>query len=302
MRRRCWLIEAPLGVISFALNRVAQAQVVKAMSRPPAKGELRAWKVMDEAFLAPLSVMTAYSLLAPRWNVHAAIAVSPILRVEGQLSVDVATANSASPRWTLVVHDKEGTVGALGTTNTEPDASWASIDLSPGLYRLVIRLYEPGPEAVVPEVRVDGEPALAELVLPEDPTRVYRNLRARGRLRHKALQRYVYPMVRLRRFLGEEHVKRQYLPVGNPETHFRFGVVERGQRLELRPPDELPDDCGLYLCLYDRSSLPMWFAPVPREGVQTPPAPDDGTWLVRIVPGRHGAPDPVQLQIRTISE
>lgn len=302
MRRKCWLIEAPLGVISFALNRVAQAQVRKTMSRPTANGKPLAWRVMDETFLAPPSVMTAYSLLAPRWNVHAAIAVSPILRIKGQLSIDAAAANAASPRWTLVVYDKQGTVGVLGTTNTEPDASRAAIDLPPGLYRLVIRLYEPTPEAVVPEVCINGEPTLAELLLPEDPTRVYQNLRARGRRRHKALQRYVYPMVRLRRFLGEERVKREYLPVGNPETHFRFGVIERGQRLTLRPPDQLPDDCGLYLCLYDQSSLPMWFASVPRAGVQTPPAADHGTWLVRIVPGRHGAPDPAQLQIQLRTE
>ncbi|ACY13416.1 DUF6208 family protein [Haliangium ochraceum] len=302
MRRSRLLLEAPLALASFALNRAALARALKPMSRAPASDQPRAWKLMDEAFFAPPSVMTAYSLLAPRWNVHAAIAVSPILPVTGRVSVDVAAANAASPRWTLVAYDKQGTVAAVGTTNTEADASWAAIELSPGLYRFVIRLYEPGPGGVVPEVHIDGEPALAALELPEDPTRVYRSLRARGGRRHRALQRYVYPMVRLRRLLGEERVTREYLPVGNPETLFRFGVVERGQRLELRPPDELPDDCGLYLCLYDQSSLPMWFGPILPEGIQTPPAPDHGTWLVRIVPGRHGAPDPARIQVRVMSE
>lgn len=300
MKPHRWLLEAPLGLLSIALNRVLHARVSAAATRQARAVAAPAWSLLDGALLADDRALLAFSLRAPRWNPHAVIAFSPVLRVQERLSVHAAAAWAATERWTLVVYDERGACATLGSAFTGREAAWAEAVLPAGEYRLALRLYDPAPGAEVPEVRVDGQRALAPRPVPEGTNAVYATLRQRAKGLHRLLQAYAFPMVMLRRWLGEARVGRLYLPVGNPETTFQYGVVERGEQLELTLHGPLPPGCGVYLCLYDRASFPMLYTRVEEPRLVTPPADDDGTWLLRVVPGAGGAPGPEAITVRCV--
>jgi hypothetical protein len=300
MSRIGWCKDAPLAATSLALHQLALWGIGRAMRRPRSLGEPAGWRFLDEGLLRPDSMLTALSVRAPRWNPHAVVALSPVLQVRGELRVRVETLRASTPRWTVACYDLDGLRATLGPSTTRPGRAWETLKLPSGIYRLVLRIYDPGPGSDLPAVCVDGQQALAARPIPPGTNQVYQGLRARARRRHRALQFHVRPMLRLGTLVGEKRVARAFLPVGNPHTAYRFGTIERGQRLRVRPTHASPEGCALYLCLYDRASFPMWFDRVPPQGVETPPADDDGTWLVRVVAGSIPAPSPASLEIHTI--
>ncbi len=262
-------------------------------SRAPPPGP-PAWRLFDAELLADPQALLAFSVLAPRWNPHAVAALSPPLRVERRVCIDLAAAESSSPRWTLTAQGPQGSA-VIGTASTQPDQGTACLELSPGMWRLVLRLYDPHPGAVLPAIDFDGQAVLPAKALPQDPLAVFQTLNQRSRPLHRLLQAHVLPLLHLRSLLGEERVRRVYLPVGNPETRFQYGPLRRGQRLRVEVPAELPPGCGVYLCCYDRASFPTFFAPVPRGGLESPPAGEAGSWLLRVVAGRDGAGEGVRV-------
>lgn len=255
-------------------------------SRAPPPGP-PAWRLLDGELLADPQALLAFSVLAPRWNPHAVTALSPPLRVERRVCIDLAAVEASSRRWTLTAQGPLGSA-VIGTASTQPEQAEACLELGPGLWRLVLRMYDPQPGAVLPAVEVDGAAALQSKPLPQDPLGVFRTLAARRKPLHRLLQAHVLPLLHLRGLLGEARVRRIYLPVGNPETQFQYGTLRPGQRLKVEPPADLPPGCGLYLCCYDRASFPTFFAAVPAAGLECPPAAEAGSWLLRVVAGRDG--------------
>ena len=129
---------------------------------------------------------------------------------------------------------------------------------------------------------------------------IYATVRGQNRFLFRALSSYIYPMLRLRRRLPSEWVRRQYLPVGNPETTFVFDAVERGERLRISIPPDVLQTHRVMFTAYNRASFPtLWFRIMDAE-TQTEAMPSQGFWLLRLHPMIPKAPS-IDLETIVIS-
>ena len=278
------LIQVPLALASFALHRLAKAGARRLSDRTTSKaGTGQRWRVYSRELFAKPGVFPLLLAQAPRWNPHALLAMAGPIAVRESLSFDADAASAAAESWSAVVYGYPGarTVSWVGTSAGAPTGKHA-FKLPPGRYALSLRLYGPRPGARLPEVEVDGAPALPAEEAPPDANEVYRDLADRGGLLSRALHFYVYPMLRLEPWLGRAWVQAQLLPVGNPESSFRYGVLEPGERLVLRGGPALREGWHVYAASYRRDSLPMAWGELTGPELALPPATSRGFYVIRL--------------------
>src|SRR5262249_49587240 len=88
-------------------------------------------------------------------------------------------------------------------------------------------------------------------------------------------------------------VEREFLPMGNPETRFAYGIVRRGRALRLRLDPRLLAASDVYFTLYSRDSFPACWYQVFEADHTTPAAVEDGFFLLRLHRrAATDAPDP----------
>jgi hypothetical protein len=107
-------------------------------------------------------------------------------------------------------------------------------------------------------------------------------LRNKDGIFYASLHYYVLEMLRLRQYLPASFVRREYLPVGNPETAFSYGYLRRGQSLEISSSRGIPQGHRLYLTIYNRSSFPVSWSEVRSLPYRTSPAGVTGSYLLRL--------------------
>ena len=112
---------------------------------------------------------------------------------------------------------------------------------------------------MLPAVLVDGQPGLALLEMPADLNTFYADLARRRSVFYFLLHYYVWVLLRYAAYLPQKWVEREYLPVGNPGTHFLYGHVYKGDRISVEMDPELLGTHDVYLTVYSRASFPlMW--------------------------------------------
>ena len=75
-----------------------------------------------------------------------------------------------------------------------------------------------------------------------------------------------------------------YLPVGNPETQWLYGVTQQGYSLRFELPASLLEGHLVFCSVYDRASFPLLPSlQVERPSHTLPPCGEDGFWATRIV-------------------
>ena len=94
----------------------------------------------------------------------------------------------------------------------------------------------------------------------------------------------MFTLLKLRKWLPEPFVRREYLPVGAPETHFFYDAMERGDRLTVHLAPPLVQHFDVYLTTYNRASFPLFWDRVTADGYVSQVMPSDGFYLFRIRP------------------
>ena len=148
-----------------------------------------------------------------------------------------------------------------------------------------------------------SSPALVPAAaVPGNANAVYARLAERTTPYYRALHHYIHPMLRLRRWLPQAWVRREYLPVGDPCTEFRYDWFPADCSLELRVSPRLHQDCRVYLSVYNRASLPVHSQELGVGTLRTPAFQEAGFYLIRLRPRRLPVPPcgPEDLRIRRI--
>jgi hypothetical protein len=292
-------VEVPLGILSFSLYRAVRALVTwRVGARVPT--DLR-WQVLDREFLQRPVNLLAVMARGPRWNTHALIATSGVVRIEDPFTVDVAAAANSAEQWSLEVRSLNRAMAwVIGTLSVAAGDREATIKTEPGLYTLVMRYYGVRSGAVLPQVRFFPDRLMPSMIVPADALTGYESIRGRLPWLFFALQAYVYPLLCLRRWLPERFVALEFLPVGNPETSFRFGPVERGESLAISVPDSLFETHMVFFTAYNRASFPTLWARVESPMTQVL-CPAQGFWLLRIQPRGSAAAADANLKAIRIS-
>ncbi len=281
------LAAAPLALLSFAFCKVTRLLVLRVVvplhlalrRRRPAR-----WRVLSAEEIGKPLALPVFMTTGPRWNVHSVVAFLGPLRVEGKVQIDTAAASRSARSWSIVVHGAPGHRQILTTLDSadERPVGWEEIQVRPGPCWLTARYYGWTGDAVLPAVRVDGVDVVPAREVPRDVNAFYEQLQERNNLFYLALQYYVGPMLRYRRWLPEPFVEHEYLPAGNPRTEFFYGAVDEGERLQLDLDPHLFRAHDLYLAFYSRASFPLSWYQIHEAHHTTPPTSSSGTFLLRV--------------------
>lgn len=319
------LWEIPLALLSwgfFHLNKAVIARLYQGhLDRQVERS--RCWQVFSaESLRRPLSLPVLLTK-GPRWNTHATIGTVGPLAVRQQLAVDTGEAHRSAEAWSVVVYRYPdfATFRELGSLDTPAGEGPTVVRLPAGRYVLGVRYYGLRSQPRLPALWLDGaetelvmevekevekEPekgslegaettavvdaAVASEPLPRDANRVYDNLAERSNLYFRALHHYVHTMLRLRAWLPADRVRREFLPVGDPFTTFRYGWFPAGSRLEVVCAERLLRDYRVLLSVYNRASLPVHSCALEETISTTPQLSQAGFYLFRLRPRRLGLP------------
>jgi hypothetical protein len=288
-------ILAPASFLLYRLTRLGVRRALQVRGRAET-GQATAWRILDGAVVREPFHLLALMTTAPRWNTHALIALAGPLQVERGLRIHAATAARSAPAWTVVVHAEPdlrivASTGSVSTSDTSSGAPWQAVELAPGRYRLVLRYYRWSGPAELPAIEVDGVPTVDSQEVPAGANDFYHDLAKRRSLLYTGMHSYIRTLLRYRRWLPRSFVEREYLPAGNPQTTFSYGLLEAGTRLTIRMHNGLRDTHDAYFTGYNRASLPvLWYPLTEREHVIAH-VPVNGSYLIRVHP-RTPAPPP----------
>jgi hypothetical protein len=292
MNRWEWLWEAPLGAASYGFHKLARKTLhTMFMAHSRSLKDSPAWRPMTGALLGQPLALPYIMATGPRWNTWARTANAGPFDVQRTIRFDPSAPAAMAEALTFVVyrlpaHEMLGSYPITGPG--EPVE--ITVD-RPSRVFLNVRIFGAAERDVpLPAVTVDGEPRLPEAVHPADANTFLGRLRERKNPFYRAQQFFVYPMLAGRRFLPEGLVDREFLPVGNPETAFRYGPLDRGHSLHIVASDALRARARVHVTLYDRQSFPIHWATLDQHEIMLPPQPVRGFYLVR-VHARQGRPE-----------
>lgn len=269
-----------LALLSFAFFRVTRGvlRAVQSLYFRAAKAEAARWRTLSaEALRRPLA-MPIVMTTGPRWNPHAIIASAGPFRAHGRIEIDAAAAASSAGAWTVVVHEFPSyrTVAFRGSSAV----GQGPISLPPGRYALALRYYRWSGQPVLPQVTVDGRAQIAARAIDAATNGFYATLAFRKSWFYTCLHYYILVMLEWRGRLPESFVKGEFLPVGNPETEFRFGLLGPGKAPPIDGLNGMPNSGDVYVTVYDRASFPVDWYPLP-PGRETLPANGGAYYLIR---------------------
>lgn len=282
--RLLWVV--PLSLCSFAFHRamrlVFRGLAARALRHDVARAHR--WKVLSRETLARRGTIPVLMLTAPRWNTHAIIGNFGPLEVKGSLSLDVAAAARSARSWSIVVYrfPHNITVDSAGSIDPPSADPWRTISLAPGTYSLGLRYYHITDASELPAVRVDGQDHVPARTIPGDALSVYDVVQGRRSVFYLLVHYYVFHVLDYRDWLPAAFVKREFLPVGNPQTEFRYGAVRRGQSISLQLSPSLLASYDVFFTLYNRCSFPVTWYVVTAAQHHTGPVAATGFYLVRM--------------------
>ena len=221
----------------------------------------------------------------PRWNTHAVIGTLGPFKVTEAIALDVATANKSSRSWIAVIYSFPGykTVCSIESEQIAP-TTWHTVKLPPGRYSLGVRYYNRADQISYPAVKVDDNLFVESFNVPSDVNSYYHRLIEQKNWFYSSLHYYIYTILKLRNYLPETFVRREYLPVGAPATYFAYNYLAPQQTLQLEIKPEIVEQFDIYFTFYDRSSLPISWCVVTEPKYTFPPQTVRGYFLVRIRP------------------
>jgi hypothetical protein len=286
------LCEAPLALLSYMTYETFKCLLRPLVEMHTSAHRENTWTDRLHASFAdnaprPRSAALAAISWGPRWNTHTNV---HFLRVEmpasGVATFEVENVRLAGFSWQIIAYDsRQGVVGRLAMAVQGPD--WLTLTVrSDETARLSIRPYVFGERmsAVLPRVRLDGEDVAGSVEFSRDRLAFNYTLHKHEQPICWPLQWHVYPLLCCRDWLPPELVRRIYLPVGNPETQWLYGLVHEGFALHFDVAEHVLTDHLVYCTVYDRASFPTLPCGSVEKPVQTlEVCGEDGFWATRVV-------------------
>ena len=258
------LISLLPAVVSFGFFKTVRSVFGRILSAHLKKHpeQAKQWRLLSKESLQTPIALPVVMTTAPRWNPHALIATLGPFPVKQGIRIHVDAADRSAKAWTIVVYSMPGrrTVTSVGSIDGPVPGGWRTIPLSPGLYGLAARYYGWKSEIELPNIEVDGSLLVQAQRHSNANNDFYKDLRDRRGILYTGLHYYVYPMLKYRNWFSTDFVERQYLPVGNPETEFVYGILRPGESLRMETDAAILRSFDIYLTIYNRASFPIiWY-------------------------------------------
>jgi len=254
------------------------------------KKEVYQWRVVSEELLKQPLVLPYILTTGPRWNTHAIIGTTEPVPVKESLQIDISSCVASAQSWSIGIYSFPEAKPVKYIASHEPkfQEKWQKLELEPGKYTLTLRYYNWYDQVNLPAINVDSNPIInAESVNSSDINSYFNylpKLTARDNIFYRCLNYYIFTILVYQKWLPKEWVRKQYLPVGDPNNEFVYGVIYKGYSLTLKLNPLLLTNYDVYLTTYNRSSLPITFCQINAEKYTTSVIETDGFYLVRLRP------------------
>jgi hypothetical protein len=280
--------QLPLTVLSYAYYRIIRFFLRRAVDAKHKQrlrsGETIQWipfsQVVDLPLALPMLMVTG-----PRWNCHAVLANAGPFRVESDVSIKTSQATESAKTWSLVVYKEKyrtvAHISSIEVTNCAPQR----IILEPGNYFFCIRLYNCKNQVTFPEILID-ESWKVESRIAKNENLLYQaylsKIRNTKTFFYYCLHYYIFNVLRWANRLPLSFVRNEYLPVGNPDTAFIFGYLEKGTALRITIRPAILSEATIYLAVYNICSFPVFWQTIDEPRYVSKDAPCNGHYLIRI--------------------
>ncbi len=281
------LWEIPLAVLSFLFYKLMKFVIgnLNTIYLYFNQGKASQWRVLSaETLKTPLFLPVLMTKKGPRWNTHAIIGTVGPFSVNSSIGLDRESADMSAKSWIAVVYSFPyyQTIGNISSDSSKPEAQWSSLSLKPGKYWIGLRYYNWSEEVRLPAVIVDGVEIVSSQECPADVNSFYDSLINRENWFYRSLHYYIFTLLQWQKFLPQSFVRREYLPVGAPDTEFFYGYLSRGEILQVEVSSGVLNSYDVYLTLYHRSSFPVSWWQQQTETYKTAPMASNGFYLIRV--------------------
>ena len=281
------LWEIPLALLSFVFNKVMKFIIGNLFTVYLAVNKKKAsqWRVLSKKMIDAPLVLPVMMTKGPRWNTHAVIGTLGPFMVKETIAIDVKRANQSSGSWIVAIYNFPD-YKTITSIESEKIASedWYTVKLKPGKYSLGVRYYNRASEIAYPAIKVDDRPFVEPNAVPNDINSYYHDLIDYKNWFYSSLHYYIFTILKLRNYLPESFVRREYLPMGAPATHFAYNCLDSQQSLKIEIEPKIIEQFDIYFTLYDRSSFPLSWCIITDLEYVLPPQQRQGYFLLRIRP------------------
>ena len=283
----CWQI--PLALLSWIFFQVIKLSIRTLVniynSSNPKK--VYKWLVFSEELLKKPLILPSLLTTGPRWNPYAIAAGAGPFRVQGSLAIQISTCVASAQSWSIGIYKFPEAKAVAYIASNDPifQEKWQELKLEPGQYTLGLRYYNWYDDVSLPATKVDGNQIInIEAVDGSNVNNYFKNLIVRDNIFYRSLNYYIFPLLVCDKWLPQALVRKEYLPVGDPNNEFIYGVIYKAYSLHLKLNPLLIYNYDIYLTIYNCSSLPLTFCQITAEKYTTPVIETDGFYLVRLRP------------------
>ncbi|MEH1781710.1 MAG: DUF6208 family protein [Nostoc sp.] len=280
----CAILPALLSLIFFKTVRLLLRTLVNINANLNKKQSFR-WLVFSGEMLKKPLVLTSLLVTGPRWNPNTIAAGAGPFDVKESLAIDVKSCLDSAQSWTIGIYSfpQAKAIQHIASHGSDFQEQWHQLKLDPGQYTLGIRYYHWSEKVELPAINVDGHQIINTQSIDSDSVNDYfKNLTERDNIFYRCLNDYIFTLLICQKWLPKKWVLKEYLPVGDTNNEFLYGVIYKACSLNLQINLSLLNNFDVYLTIYNRSSLPVIWYQINSEKYTTPVVEQDGFYLVRL--------------------
>ena len=276
------LWEAPLAILSFLFYKLMKFVIgnLYTIYLFFNQEKSRQWRILSAETLDSAMSLPVLMTKGPRWNTHAIIGTLGPFSVNSYISLERELADMSAKSWFAVVYSFPD-YQTIANISSDSDLS-APLSLKPGKYTLGLRYYNYSDKVVFPAVTADGVQIVNTQECPGDVNNFYHSLIKRESWFYRFLHYYIFTLLQWQKFLPKSLVRREYLPVGAPDTNFFYGALSEGEILQMEISPAVLRDYEIYITLYNRASFPLSWWQQKEEIYKTKAMPSNGFYLLRV--------------------
>lgn len=281
-----FLWEIPLALLSFVFFKLMKFVVgnLYNLRLSKEKQENFEWQPLSKETLERSITLPFWMTFGPRLNTHAIIAPVGPFEVQQSVEVEIKAADESAKSWTIAVYrfPDYKTVTKIVAGQFSEEEQWKSLKLNPGKYMLGLRYYDWSEPVELPAVKIDKVEVVKSKTIPSDINNFYCELRQKENWFYLCLHYYLFPLLRLRKWLPKSFVKKEFLPVGDPSLIYYYGAIRKGEAIKVDSNPLLFKSYDVYMTTYDRSSFAMFFYQIKEQKHITEVMEEDCFYLFRV--------------------
>ncbi|NEO56676.1 MAG: hypothetical protein F6K54_28535 [Okeania sp. SIO3B5] len=279
--------EIPLALLSFIFFKSVRfsLRTLVNIATNSNKKKVYKWLVFSAELLEKPLVLPSLLTTGPRWNPHAIAAGAGPFEIVESLAIEISSCVASAKSWSIGIYKfpEAKAVKYIASDGSNSQEQWHKLTLEPGKYTLGLRYYNWYNEVNLPAVKVDSNLIInAESVDGNNVNNYFQNLTARDNLFYRSLNYYIFTILVCQERLPQEWVRKEYLPVGDPNNEFIYGFIYKNYSLSLKLNSLLLANYDVYLTIYNRSSLPIIYSQINSEKYTSPVIETDGFYLLRL--------------------